>query len=136
MISDNWRSSARSGLEVSSRRRTSSDSGLLSKHLLRIPSPVGPQWPGCYKRSRKKTTRSFLMQVCATTSVLTSCREKEQSGLQWMAGHSGTVHVNPAGDFCLNGGLSKEVFEPKVKVCFMRNIFVLAKVAVKLLVLM
>ena len=57
-------------------------------------------------------------------------------GLQWMAGHSGTVHVNPAGDFCLNGGLSKEVFEPKVKVCFMRNIFVLAKVAVKLLVLM
>ena len=53
-----------------------------------------------------------------------------------MAGHSGTVHVNPAGDFCLNGGLSKEVFEPKVKVCFMRNIFVLAKVAVKLLVLM
>ena len=55
MISDNWRSSARSGLEVSSRRRTSSDSGLLSKHLLRIPSPIGPRsWPGCYKRSRKK----------------------------------------------------------------------------------
>ena len=56
--------------------------------------------------------------------------------VQWMADHSSTVHVNPTGVFCLNGGLSKEVFEPKVKICFMRNIFVLAKVAVKLLVLM
>ena len=64
MISDNWRSSARSGLEVSSRRRTSSDSGLLSKHLLRIPSPIGPRsWPGCYKRSRKKKEKNTKITI-------------------------------------------------------------------------
>ena len=34
------------------------------------------------------------------------------------------------------GGLSKEAFEPKVKICFMRNIFLLVKVTVRFLVLM
>ena len=29
--------------------------------------------------------------------------KKYDETLQWMADHSGTVHVNPAGVFCLNG---------------------------------
>ena len=42
--------------------------------------------------------------------------QQHMCNVQWMAGHSGTVHVNPAGAFCLNGGLSKEAFETKVKI--------------------